>query len=91
MLVHFWATVAEDLSVEFTAAAQGKPHPSSHGVLSSVSMAASTFLRQLFESDYPKLIRVFSDLISRLEKFGDPTSQGSSMYSGQREGKDANR
>ncbi len=28
---------------------------------------ASTHLRQTFESDYPKLVRVFSDLLSQLE------------------------
>ena len=49
---------------------------------SNVSLPlASTFLRQMFETDYPKLVRVFSDLISRLEKFGTPDTQTSSIYS----------
>lgn len=56
---------------------------------------ASTFLRQVFETDYPKLMRVFSDLISRLEKFGSPGPQSASVYGRSREleegKKDANR
>ena len=31
---------------------------------------ASTFLRQTFDSEYPKLIRVFGELLARLEQFG---------------------
>ena len=31
--------------------------------------AASTFLNQVFEADYPKLVRVFSGLLSRIEEF----------------------
>ena len=32
--------------------------------------SASTFLRQTFDSEYPKLIRVFGELLARLEQFG---------------------
>ena len=56
-------------------------------VVSVFSVAASTFLRQLFESDYPKLVRVFSDLISRLDKFGGSASNAH-PYGG---GKDPSR
>ena len=31
---------------------------------------ASTFLRQTFDGEYPKLIRVFGELLVRLEQFG---------------------
>lgn len=38
---------------------------------------ASTFLNQAFESDYPKLVRAFSDLLSRVEQLSIPESQPS--------------
>jgi len=33
--------------------------------------AASTFLKQAFEGEYPKLLRLYNDLWRRLQQFSD--------------------
>ena len=47
--------------------------------------SASTFLRQMFETDYPKLVRMFSDLVARLEKYSCPEQQQLASSGGTRE------
>ena len=89
LLTHFWETITEDLAVEFAAAAKGivtscfhrsspctytPPSPYTH----THTHTASIHLNQAFESEYPKLVRVFTDLLSRIEQFSLVESKPSS-------------
>lgn len=77
MLVTFWGTITDNISVEFSTAAKGILNQ----LFSFVSiLIASTFLNQTFENDYPKLVQIFSDLLSQVEQLhsqSEPHSQSS--------------
>ena len=80
LLTHFWEAITEDLGVELVAAAKGPHHthtftPShphtlthSHPHTLTPSHTASMVMNQAFESDYPKLVRVFSELLVKIEQ-----------------------
>ena len=43
-------------------------------IISILSFTASTFLKQAFEGEYPKLLRLYNDLWTRLQQFSSPAS-----------------
>ena len=43
-------------------------------------VAASIVMNQAFEMDYPKLVKVFSELLVRIEQFSAPETPPSSLY-----------
>ena len=37
-------------------------------------------MNQAFETDYPKLVKIFSELLVRIEQFATPETPPSSLY-----------
>ena len=88
LLMNFWNNIVDMLTLEFATTARGNiSFESRAGTLISssrfpcayvfLSLSASTHLNQLFEGDYPKLVRLFTYLPEYIQRQLTPSSQQS--------------